>query len=31
MSDKKKEQIRKLMEEARKDGKTVDWAKVVLC
>lgn len=31
MRDKKKEQIRKLMEDARKDGKTIDWTKVVLC
>lgn len=27
----KKEQIRRLMDNARKDGKTIDWAKVVLC
>ena len=27
----KKEQIRRLMDKARKDGKTIDWAKVVLC
>ena len=30
-NDPKKEQIRKLMDQARKDGKTIDWAKVVLC
>ena len=27
----KKEQIRRLMDKARKDGKTIDWARVVLC
>jgi len=27
----KKEQIRRLMDKTRKDGKTIDWAKVVLC
>ena len=30
-TDPKKEQIRRLMDKARKDGKTIDWAKVVLC
>ena len=30
-TDPKKEQIRRLMDKAGKDGKTIDWAKVVLC
>lgn len=30
-NDPKKEQIGRLMDKARKDGKTIDWAKVVLC
>ena len=31
MDDQKKEQIKKLIDKAKKDGKTIDWAKVVLC
>ena len=30
-TDPKKEQIRRLMDKARKNGKSIDWAKVVLC
>ena len=29
--DKKKDQIRSLMEQAEKEGRTIDWATVVLC
>jgi hypothetical protein len=31
MNDQKKEQIRKLMDKAKEDGKEIDWAKIVLC
>ena len=31
MDDQKKEQIKKLMDKAKKDGKVIDWAKIVLC
>lgn len=31
MDDQKKEQIKKLMDKAKKDGKEIDWAKIVLC
>jgi hypothetical protein len=27
----KKEQIKKLMDKAKKDGTVIDWAKIVLC
>lgn len=29
--DKKKEQIRSMMEKAEQDGRAIDWATVVLC
>lgn len=31
MTDKKKEQLKTLMETAEKEGRTIDWATVVLC
>ena len=31
MDDQKKEQIKKLIDKAKKDGKAIDWAKIVLC
>ena len=31
MTDKKKEQLKVLMEEAEKEGRPIDWATVVLC
>ena len=31
MTDKKKEQIRKLMEDAKKNDNPIDWAVAVLC
>ncbi len=31
ISDKKKEQIKTLMEKKKKEGKTIDWAIAVLC
>ena len=30
-TDKKKEQIKSIMEKANKEGKTIDWATIVLC
>ena len=31
MSDEKKKQIQALMERAKQEGRTIDWATVVLC
>ena len=31
MSDKKKEQIKALIERMKQEGKPIDWATVVLC
>jgi hypothetical protein len=31
MTDKKKEQLKALMETAKKEGRPIDWATVVLC
>ena len=30
-NDTKKNQIKKLIEQAKKDGKPIDWATIVLC
>lgn len=31
MTDEKKKQIQALMERAKQEGRTIDWATVVLC
>lgn len=31
MNNRKKEQVKALMEKAKQEGKTIDWATIVLC